>query len=192
MLRREGMKKTYLTLYLAILLLFTSFSIVWSDKANDPFGKLDMVSVVVDQKPGSNKVIAKVNLVNDENVTAIVVPLKYGTGKSPISLDSVSFTNTPVDKFALKSPNIDAKTQKVLIALISTISAADIYLSKGTNEIARLYFTLKKGSGEGSVTLDTTSYPPSNVLQLVKAQDKVAQSIYPGFDNTKGMISFLK
>jgi archaellin len=186
------MKKTYLTLYLVILLLFTSFSIVWSDKANDPFGKLDMVSVVVDQKAGSNKVVAKVNLVNDENITAIVVPLKYGTGKSPISLDSVSFTNTAVDKFALKSPNIDVKTQKVLLALISTISAADIYLPKGTNEIARLYFTLKKGAGEGSVTLDTTSFPPSNVLQLVKAQDKVAQSIYPGFDNTKGKISLLK
>ncbi|MDP2960186.1 MAG: hypothetical protein Q8N71_02070, partial [candidate division Zixibacteria bacterium] len=61
------MKRTYLILYLAILLLLTSFSIVWSDKANDPFGKLDMVSVVVDQKPGSDKVVAKVSLLNDEN-----------------------------------------------------------------------------------------------------------------------------
>jgi len=186
------MKKTYLILYLAVLLLFLFFSMVRSEKARDPYGKLDVVSVVVDQKPNSDKVVAKVNLLNDEKLTAIIVPLVYGTGKTPITLDSVSFVNTRVEKFVFKYPNIDKKNQKVNIALISSLSGANVYLSKGEGEITRLYFTLKEGAKETSVTLDTTFFPPSNILQMVEAEVPEVKSILPGFDNSKGKIMLLK
>jgi len=186
------MKKSCLILYLTVLLVFLFFSMVRSDKAKDPYGKLDMVSVVVDQKSGSDKEVAKVNLKNDEKLTAIVLPLKYGNGKTRITLDSVSFVDTRVEDFVFKFPNIDKKSQKVNIALISTLSAAKVFLSKGEGEIARLYFTLKKGGKEGSVTLDTSLFPPSNILQMVEAEDNNAKSIYPGFDNSKGKIMLLK
>jgi len=183
------MKKVYLTLYLVILSILLLFSITWSQKAKSPAAKSDVLSIVVDQKPGSNNVVAKVNLSNLEKLSAIVCPLKYGNGKTPIVLDSVSFVNTRTEKFALKYPNIDPKTQKVNIALISTLSAADFYLPKGDGEVALLYFTLKKGATEASVTVDTALFPPANVLQLVDPQ---AKSIFPGFDNSKGKIMLLK
>jgi hypothetical protein len=189
------MKRTHTIFIFAILLLFFSFSLVSAQKKtekNDPYGNLDMMSVVVDQKAGSDKVIASVNLKNDEKLTAIVLPLKYGDGKTPITLDSVSFAKTRVADFALKHANIDQKAQKVLIPLISTLSAADVYLTKGDGEIARLYFTLKKGGGEKTVAIDTCFFPPSNVLQMVEGEEKAAKSIFPGFDNTKGKIKLLK
>jgi len=183
------MKKVYLTFCLAVCSIFLLFSITWSQKAKSPAVKSDVLSIVVDQKPGSSNVVAKVNLSNMEKLSAIVCPLKYGNGKTPIVLDSVSFVNTRTEKFALKYPNIDPKTQKVNIALISTLSAADFYLPKGDGEVALLYFTLKKGATEASVTLDTALFPPANVLQLVDPQ---AKSIFPGFDNSKGKITLLK
>lgn len=183
------MRKTYLTLYFAALLILLAFSITWSQKSKSPTPKSDVVSVVVDQKPGSSSVIAKVNLYNGEKLSAIVCPLKYGNGKTPIVLDSVSFVNTRVEKFAFKYPNIDPKTQQLNIALISTLSAADYYLPKGEGEIALLYFTLKKGASEASVTVDTALFPPGNVLQLV---DPAAKSMNVGFDNSKGKIMLLK
>lgn len=188
------MKKTHTIFIFAILLLFFSFSLVSAQKKprTDPYGKQDMMSVVVDQKAGSDKVIASVNLKNDEKLTAIVLPLQYGDGKTPITLDSVSFAKTRVADFALKHANIDKKAQKVLIPLISTLSAADVYLPKGDGEIARLYFTLKKGGGEKTIAIDTCFFPPSNVLQMVEGEEKAAKSVFPGFDNSKGKIKLLK
>ncbi len=183
------MRKVYLTLYLVILSILLLFSLTWSQKDKSTSAKSDVLSVVVDQKPGSSSVIAKVNLSNQEKLSAIVCPLKYGKGKTPIVLDSVSFVGTRVENFALKYPNIDPKTQQVNIALISTLSAADLYLAKGEGEVAKLYFTLKKGATEASVTVDTAMFPPANVLQLVDPQ---AKSIFPGFDNSKGKIMLLK
>ena len=183
------MKKVYLTFCLAVFSIFLLFSITWSQKAKSPAVKSNVLSIVVDQKPGSRNVVAKVNLSNMEKLSAIVCPLKYGNGKTPIVLDSVSFVNTRTEKFAFKYPNIDPKTQQVNIALISTLSAADFYLPKGAGEVALLYFTLKKGATEASVTLDTALFPPANVLQLVDPQ---AKSIFPGFDNSKGKITLLK
>ena len=183
------MKKVYLTLYLTAFSFFLLFSIAWSQKAKSPSVKSDVISVVVDQKPGSSKVVAKLNLANEEKLSAIICPLKYGNGKTPIVLDSVSFVGTRVENFALKYPNIDPKTQKVNIALISSLSAADLYLPKGEGEVAKLYFTLKKGATEASVTVDTALFPPANVLQLV---DPAAKSLPVGFDNSKGKIMLLK
>ena len=189
------MKKTCMIFCLTILLLLLSFSLAVSgnkDKKPDPYGNLDMISVVVDQEVGKDKVVAKVNLKNDEKIAAIVVPLKYGTGKTPITLDSVSFADTRVEDFVFKFPNIDKKTQKVNIALISTLSAAKVFLPKGDGEIARLYFTLDKGGNEQTITIDTSFFPPSNNLQMVEAEDNTAQSIFPGFDNSKGKIKLKK
>lgn len=183
------MRKVSLILYLVILSVLLLFSVTWSQKAKSTSAKSDVISVVVDQKPGSSSVLVKVNLSNQEKLSAIVVPLKYGKGKTPIVLDSVSFVGTRTEKFAFKTPNINSKTQQVLIPLISTLSAADLYLPKGEGEVAKLYFTLKKGATESSVTLDTAMFPPANTLQLVDPQ---AQSIYPAFDNSKATITLLK
>jgi hypothetical protein len=189
------MRKTHFILCFAALLIFLSFSLVNAQKKpekKDPYGNLDMVSVMVDQKAGSDKVVASVNLKNDEKITAIVMPLRYGDGKTPIVLDSVSFLDTRVKDFAFKYPNIDKKAQKVNIALISTLSAADVYLPKGEGEIARLYFTLKNGGKEQTIAIDTCFFEPSNTLQMVEAEEKIAKSIFPGFDNSKGKIKLLK
>ncbi|MDH4222957.1 MAG: hypothetical protein OEV55_05385 [candidate division Zixibacteria bacterium] len=189
------MKKTHIIFYLVIILLFLSFSLITAQnkpQKKDSYGKQDMMSVVVDQKAGSDKAVAKVNLVNDEKITAIVLPIKYGTGKTPITLDSVSFADTRVKDFAFKFPNIDPKIQKVNIALISTLSSAQIFLPKGEGEIAKLYFTLKKGGEEKTILLDTTTFEPANVLQMVEAEDNTAQAVYPVFDNSKGKIKLLK
>ena len=153
----------------------------------DKFGKPDTCRIVVEQDKKGNRAMATVTLFNDEKVAAMTVPLRFGDGKTPIYCDSVSFTKTRVDYFQLKSALIDSANQTVLIGLIADLSGKIPALDKGNGEVARVYFTWKKGAKAKGITLDTTFIRPSNVLKLVTENIK---DIIPLWDNAKGEIKF--
>ncbi len=151
----------------------------------DLFGKPDTCRIVVIQDGKTNQVVASVSVFNDEELAAMTLPFKYGNGKSPIKCDSVKFSKTRVEYFAMKSQLIDTVKQTVLIGLIADMSGTKPPLKKGDGEVARIYLTLPKGQKFQDVFMDTTWIKPFNVLKFVTPDVK---GIFPAFDNSRALI----
>lgn len=163
-------------LFLASNLIFLSIflspqaPLAQSQATKTDHGKVDTCYIEFTQK--KDKVVAKVNIFNDQKLAGAAIPLKYGDGKAPLQVDSVSFLKTRVEGFAWKHGGFKENTvlndslQAILIGLIANLGGSQLPLDKGNGAVAYVYFTLKTDKPY-QVTLDTTSLPPNNTLLLV-------------------------
>jgi hypothetical protein len=170
-----------LTVILGFLYLLSS----WAFAQRDPFGKPDTCRIVTFQDEKKNQVMASVSIFNDEELAALTLPFLYGNGGTPIRCDSVKFHETRVEYFDMKIQRIDTAKQAVLLGLLPDLAGQKPPLKKGDGEVARIYFTLKKGAKFEDFFLDTTLMRPFNRLKFVGPE---VRSIHPAFDNTKAMI----
>lgn len=144
-------------------------------------GKADTCYIEITQK--KDKIVAKVNISNDQKLSGAAIPLKYGDGKAPLQVDSVSFLKTRVEGFAWKHGGFKEKTvlndslQAILIGLIANLGGSQPPLDKGKGTVAYIYFTLKTDKPY-QVTLDTTSLPPNNSLMLVDTEAGVVPLVF--------------
>jgi hypothetical protein len=174
----------YHLMFAVVLVSLTLFaSPVFSQK--DTFGKPDTCRVVVVQDEKGNHAMASVSVFNDEPLAAMTIPLKFGTGTSPIHCDSVKFRRTRVEEFDMKTSLVDTIGQTVLIGLVADMSGSKEPLAKGDGEVVRIYFTFPQNSKFQDVFIDTTWIRPFNVLKFVTPDVK---SVLPAFDNSRGML----
>jgi len=139
-------------------------------------GKIDTCYIEFTQK--KDKLVAKVSIFNDQKLAGAAIPIKYGNGKAPLKVDSVSFLNTRVEGFAWKHGGFTEKTvlndslQAILIGLIANLGGPQPPMDAGKGAVAYIHFTLKTDKPY-LVTLDTTSVPPNNTLMLVDPDAQV-------------------
>jgi hypothetical protein len=169
------------TIILVAMLTFSCFA----SAPRDRIGKTDTCRIVTFQDENSNQVMASVSVYNDEDLTAMTLPFTYGNGSTPLICDSVKFSKTRVEYFDMKTQLNDSTEQTILIGLIADLSGNKPPLKRGDGEVARIYFTLKKGAKFQDFFLDTTTIKPFNMLKFVTPK---VEGIYPAFDNTEAMI----
>ncbi|MCK4428001.1 MAG: hypothetical protein KAW16_05925 [candidate division Zixibacteria bacterium] len=170
------------TMILPAMLMFSCFA---SAPPKDRPIKPNTCRIVTFQDEKENQVMASVSISNNEELAAITLPFSYGNGDTPIRCDSIKFDKTRVEYFELKFPRIDTVKQTILLGLLPDLSGRKPPLKKGDGEVARIYFTLKKGAKFQDFFLDTTLIRPFNRLKFVTPEVK---GIYPAFDNKKAMI----
>ncbi len=142
--------------------------------------------IVTFQEEGSSQVMASVSVANDQELAGLTLPFRYGDGDAPVMCDSIRFSDTRVEYFELKTQRIDSVEQVVLIGLIPDFVGKKPPLERGYGEVARIYFTLKRGPRFQDYLLDTTTVRPFNKLKFVTTE---VSGIYPAFDNKEAMIS---
>ena len=143
-----------------------------TSSSQDVFGKPDTCRLLYLQEEKSEKAKLSVSLFNDEKLACINLPLRFGTGKTPIVCDSVSFADTRVEYFQLKLARIDTVNQTVLIGLFAYFSDPKPPLAEGDGEVANLYFTLTEQANLEEIVIDTTFIPPSNILGVATPEVK--------------------
>jgi len=145
------------------------------------YGKMDTCYIEITQN--KDKLVAKVSIFNDQKLAGAAIPIKYGDGKSPLKVDSVSFLKTRVEGFAWKHGGFQEQTvlndsmQAVLIGLIANLGGPQPPLDKGNGPVAYIHFSLKTDKPY-TVNLDTTSIPPNNTLMLVDPEAQVVPSAF--------------
>jgi hypothetical protein len=169
------------TLALVFTLLYSSASFA----QKDTFGKPDTCRVVVVQDEKKGQAMASITVFNDQDLSAMTLPLIFGNGKSPVRCDSVRFRGTRTAEFDMKTQLIDTVRQTVLIGLIADMSGSKGPMKKGDGAVARMYFTVPKNQKFQDILIDTTMIKPYNVLKFVTPDVK---GIYPAFDNSKALI----
>lgn len=174
-----------LTSIIAMALAWIVFSSSSFSRQMDNFGKVDTCRIVVFQDEKSNQVMASVSVLNDEELAALTLPLRYGNGKTPIRCDSIKFRETRSEYFSMKTQLVDTVRQTVLIGLIADMSGSKPPLEKGDGEVARLYFSVDKNKKFQDFFMDTTWIKPYNLLKFVTPDVK---GIYPAFDNSRALV----
>ena len=170
------------TIILPAMLMFSCFA---SAPPKDQPIKPNTCRIVTFQDEEKNQVMASVSISNNEELAAMTLPFSYGNGDTPIRCDSIKFDKTRVEYFEMKFPRIDTVEQTILIGLLPDLSGRKPPLKKGDGEVARIYFTLKKGAKFQDFFLDTTLIKPFNRLKFVTPE---VEGILPAFDNKKAMI----
>lgn len=170
-----------LTVILTTMLMLSCFTTAPKYRPIKP----NTCRIVTFQEEGSSEVMASVSVSNDEALAGLTLPFRYGDGDAPITCDSVSFSDTRVEYFELKVQRIDTVEQVVLLGLIPDFVGKKPPLEKGYGEVARIYFTLKRGPRFQDYLLDTTTVRPFNKLKFVTSE---VSGIYPAFDNQEALI----
>jgi hypothetical protein len=170
-----------LTIILAMMLMFSCFATAPKYRPIKP----NTCRIVTFQEEGSSQVMASVSVSNDQGLAGLTLPFRYGDGNSPITCDSVSFSDTRVEYFELKTQRIDTVEQVILLGLIPDFVGKKPPLERGYGEVARIYFTMKRGPRFQDYLLDTTTIRPYNKLKFVGPE---VSGIYPAFDNTEALI----
>lgn len=166
---------------LVLIFMFSSCASVQKGRLTKP----NTCRIVTFQDEKKNQVMASVSVSNDEELTAMTLPFRYGNGETPIICDSIKFDNTRVEYFDMKIENIDTVEQTILIGLLPDLAGKKPPLKNGDGEVARIYFTLKEGAKFQDFFLDTTFIKPFNRLKFVTPEVK---GIHPAFDNKKALI----
>jgi hypothetical protein len=174
-------KSFALTIILTTMLMLSCFTTAPKYKPIKP----NTCRIVTFQEEGSSQVMASVSVSNDQGLAGLTLPFRYGDGDSPIVCDSISFSDTRVEYFELKTQRIDTVEQVILLGLIPDFVGKKPPLERGYGEVARIYFTIKRGPRFQSYLLDTTTVRPYNRLKFVGPE---VTGIYPAFDNTEALI----
>ncbi len=100
----------------------------------------------------ANTVTVPLTITNDDNLTAIDIPLKFSEG---VTLKEVTFEGTRTEYFDLKIANINNKEHSVIIGLLPQITATPKPdLMAGTGPVANLVFEVEDPTVK-EITLET-------------------------------------
>jgi len=136
----------------------------------------ERVSVQI-QRTDSAHWLATVTLTNAEIIAAMTLPFRW-SGRG-ILIDSVSYVQTRVEYFALKTFLPDSAAQTILIGLVPDLGMGLPPLEPGEGTILRMYYTGHSSAPATSLRMDTTFIRPHNTLQLVTPD---VRSIVPRFE----------
>jgi hypothetical protein len=113
----------------------------------------------------SNTVAVPLEITNEANLTAMVIPLQYTEG---VRLQTVDFAGTRVENWDLQAFNIDAENHRVVIGLFPKMSsngAPDLEAGSGT--VAKLIFEVTDPTVQSIELTDFTSEKPSHSLMFI-------------------------
>lgn len=142
---------------------------------NDPIGKVDTVTLYIENlEPG--KWMISAHVWNDEEIAAIDIPIRYTAGIARVKVDSVSYTGTRMQDFAVKQNPVEDTLQIMHFGGFAYMGPNKPPMPAGSGEVARIYFSAVGGRKPELFAADTTTAPPNNTLMLV---DKNAKIIIP-------------
>lgn len=132
-------------------------------------GNRDVFRVGKAEFSSATEFTVPLEVVNDEDVAAMDIPLTFSKG---VTLNSVSFEGTRVSDFDVKIANIENDKSHVTIGLLAMVYAlkensALKPVSNGDNRIAVLHFTLDDPSLNQFEIGTYTSSAPVHELQYV-------------------------
>jgi hypothetical protein len=155
--------KNTLLVAMAILLLFAANLLAQNDK----FGKVDTLYIEPYDIDGKNWGV-NVFLVNDEDLIALQIPLTFSAGKkNRVVADSTVFKGGIVEDFRFKLARVDTATQCVTIGLINDLGGPIPPVPPGRGRLATIFVSSLDDKDIIHLSVDTTTTPPSNDLQLV-------------------------
>lgn len=134
---------------------------------NDQFGKMDTVYAEPYQIDAKNWAV-NVSMFNDEEIIAISIPLVFNAGKTAIVADSTVFKGGVAESFRVKHARVDTATQCVTIGLIADVGVSVPPIPPGKGRVATIFLSALDKSDFKLMSVDTTTTPPGNDLQLVK------------------------
>jgi len=162
------MKRT-LTLAVLVAFLVPAFALAALAPGSrpDPGDKDFVILEKLNQQ--DNKVVVAINVTNDEPITALDVPLKYGNPDDGVILDRVEFPqDSRIKDFQFKFAKINDKAKTVLIGLVSSAQTLEEDMQPGTGPVAYLHFTVTDDRLT-EFTVDTdNSKAPQHTLTLIE------------------------
>jgi len=153
------------------LLIFTGGVIAQSDV----FDAVDTVTLAVEELEKGKWVII-VSLMNDEELAAIDIPVRYTAGIAKVKLDSMTYSKGRIDFFAYKFETKDSLNQVVRFGGLAYLNPKNPPLEPGSGEIGRAYVSVHGDREPGPFGVDTITVPPNASLMLVH---KNARNIIP-------------
>lgn len=155
------MKRTMTGIVLMFFLL-PAFVLAASDPGNKDVIRFDVA------ERSSGTVVVSLIIQNDEPVTAMDIPLKFGNADDAITLDKVEFpAGGRVGDFDFKIAKIDNKAKTVLIGLVSSGYSMKPAMKEGDEAVALLHFTVSK-----DFTIDVdASKAPQHTPTLIENRD---------------------
>jgi hypothetical protein len=154
--------------------------------ASDP-GKKDVLRFGTPDLSVPGKAIVPIIAVNDEPVTAMSIPLKFGNAGDAITLDKVEFpAESRVGEFDFKVTNKDNENKTVLIGLVSSGFSMKPAMDAGDDAIGYLHFTVSNDAvKEINIDIDA-SRAPQHTLTFIENRDvnggKEVIDFQPGFE----------
>ncbi len=113
----------------------------------------------------ANTIVVPLVISNDNNLTALDIPLKYSDG---VTLKEVTFENTRTDYFDLKISNINVEDQTVIIGLIPQFSGnSKPDLEAGTGPVANLVFEIDDPTIDEITLTEHVTTSPGHFLAFV-------------------------
>ena len=138
-------------------------------------------TVWVEYKQAGKKLMADVYVFSDQPIAGGQIPLKFGNGKSPLSVDSVVFDKARTAKFDITNDGIDNAQQILRIGFLADISGRKPPLLAGRGKLLTIYFDLKTDQPY-EVVVDTATLTGGYDLLLA---DQAAQNIPVTFKKSK-------
>jgi hypothetical protein len=145
------MMKVSLKTIFAILIFFSIGGVLFAQE-QDSIGAVDTIRVGNLETPPGGKVILPVYGFNDEDVSALCIPLKFSS--DDLICDSVSFSGTRVDYIQYKAGIVDNLTRKIKIGMVAI---AEPPLSEGSGLLAKIFFSIKESVTPKTIKIDTFS-----------------------------------
>jgi hypothetical protein len=124
-------------------------------------------------KPGESTSLT-VNIVNDQELAAIQVPIRVGNG---VLIDSATFADSRVDYLNTKQVNITDDRQTVFLGIIVM---TEPYLQPGQGLFATLFLSCPDSVTAGAVSVDTTNYDEWSVLFVNRNATDFIPKVKPG------------
>ncbi|MGH8004151.1 MAG: FlgD immunoglobulin-like domain containing protein [Limisphaerales bacterium] len=155
------------TLTLAVLVAFLVPALVLA--APDPGGKDKIYFGPYEYDAATSKLVVPIIIKNDEPITAIDIPLKFGNAGDGIVLDRVEFLeDSRIGGFDFQFKKIDNQAKTVLIGLVSSTFDLKADMQPGNDAVAYLHFTVTDAQ-LGEVVLDEDkSRAPQHTMLLIE------------------------
>lgn len=146
------------TLWICALALLCAGVAMGQGAANDP-GARDTLFVGTVQVDPGHKAVVDVNFYSDEELAALTIPLLWSS--PDVTLDSVSFVGSRISYISTKPVSIYNNIQTTVFGAIVFL---EVNIAPGTGLMAKLYFDVPSGIPDQIVNIDSTRYPPAELL----------------------------
>jgi hypothetical protein len=155
------------TLTLAVLVAFLVPALVLA--APDPGSKDRIYFGSPEYDAATAKLVVPIMIENDEPITAIDIPLKFGSANDGIVLDKVDIPeDSRVYGFDFKFSKIDNNAKTVLIGLVSSAFDLKADMAPGNEPVAYLRFTVTDEQLSQIILEEDKSRAPQHTMLLIE------------------------
>jgi hypothetical protein len=171
------MIKVSLKTVFAILIFFSIGGVLFA-QGRDSIGAVDTVRVGNLETPPGEEVILPVYGSNDEDVSALSIPLKFSS--DGLVCDSVSFSGTRGADISYKVGMIDNISKTIKIGLVAITGSP---ISPGTGLLANIFFSVEESATPKTVEIDTfsTVTPPLSFYYTYTFANYKTVDLIPAF-----------